>query len=145
MPTSSPPLFQLLPGPLPDEPPFARVLQIGAVVAFAGIVRDNNDGMGVVELEYSAYPVLAEREGARIVDEAIERFGLLAACCVHRVGRLRPGEVAVRVWAAAAHRREAFQACEHVIDAVKASVPIWKRESYADGRASWVTCEHGPR
>ena len=136
-------LFRLSPNTLPERPPFAPTQAVGAVVSFEGIVRDNNDGKKVVELEYSAYPALAEREGSRIVRESIERFGLLAGYCVHRVGKLRPGDVAVRVWAAATHRREAFRACERIIDEVKATVPIWKREVYANGDEAWVTCEGG--
>lgn len=134
-------LFLLLSEPLPERPPFAANLRTGAVVSFEGIVRDNNQGKAVVQIEYSAYPRLAEREGTRIVQEGIRRFGLLTGCCVHRVGTLRPGDVAVRVWAAAAHRREAFLGCELIIDAVKASVPIWKLEAYADGSQAWVACD----
>jgi len=141
MPSNHPPLFLLLSEPVPERPPFAPTLRAGAQVTFEGIVRDNNEGKSVVALEYSAYVRLAEREGARIVQDSIHRFGLLAACCAHRIGVLHPGDVAVRVWSAAAHRREAFLACQLIIDAVKASVPIWKRESYADGHSAWVTCE----
>ena len=112
------------------------------MVCFEGIVRDNNEGKSVVRLEYSAYVKLAEREGTRIVREAIARFGLTNAACVHRIGVLEPGEVAVKVWAAAAHRGAAFAACELIIDEVKASVPIWKKEEYRDGRQSWVYCQH---
>jgi molybdopterin synthase catalytic subunit len=127
---------------MPERPPFTVSPGVGAMVVFEGIVRDNNEGKVVTELEYSAYPALAEREGSRIVGESIERFGLIACCCVHRIGILRPGDVAVRVWAAASHRREAFLACERVIDEVKASVPVWKREAYADGASAWVECRH---
>jgi molybdopterin synthase catalytic subunit len=134
------PLFTLLAEPLPDKQPFPPMPGVGAVVSFEGVVRDNNDGKAVVELEYSAYQVLAEREGSRIVRDNIDRFGLFAGFCVHRIGVLRPGDVAVRVWAAAAHRREAFAACAGIIDAIKASVPIWKRETYVGGDRAWVTC-----
>ena len=133
----------LTPVPVPQSPPFAISSGTGAIVTFEGIVRDNNEGRSVVELEYSAYPLLAEREGSRIVTESISRFGLLACCCVHRVGLLRPGDIAVRVWAAAAHRLEAFRACELVIDEVKSCVPIWKREVYVSGGSAWVTCHDG--
>jgi molybdopterin synthase catalytic subunit len=133
--------FVLTSEPVPQAPPFSLTSSMGAIVSFQGIVRDNNDGKAVVEIEYSAYPELAEREGNRIVRESIERFGLLAGGSVHRLGLLRPGDVAVRVWAAAAHRREAFLACEFVIDAIKATVPIWKRETYASGDKAWVTCQ----
>jgi molybdopterin synthase catalytic subunit len=142
MPPTPQPLFMLTADPVPERPPFAVGVGTGAMVVFEGIVRDNNEGKRVTELEYVAYPALAEREGSRIVQDSIERFGLLACCCIHRTGVLRPGDVAVRVWAAGAHRQEAFLACERVIDEVKASVPLWKREVYADGGGAWVTCEH---
>lgn len=137
-----PPLFMLTSEPVPERPPFAVSIGTGAIVTFEGIVRDNNEGKVVVELEYSAYPALAVSEGNRIVAASIERFGLLACSCVHRIGILRPGEVAVRVWAAATHRREAFLACELVIDGIKVDVPIWKSEVYASGGRAWVTCDH---
>lgn len=135
------PLFMLSSEPVPERAPFVQTLGTGAIVSFEGIVRNSNDGKAVVELEYSAYSALAEREGSRIVRECSERFGLLAGSCVHRIGLLRPGDVAVRVWAASAHRHEAFQACEAIIDAIKASVPIWKREVYVNGDEAWVMCD----
>ncbi len=107
-------------------------------------MRDNNEGKPVLRLEYTAYEKLAEREGTRIVLDAVARFGLLAAACVHRIGTLEIGETAVKVWAAAAHRGAAFAACSFIIDEVKASVPIWKRESYGDGQQAWVRCQHSP-
>jgi molybdopterin synthase catalytic subunit len=138
-------LFFLSARPLEMAPPFALPPSLGALVTFDGVVRDNNMGKPVVRLEYTAYPALAEREGTRILREAIARFTLLAACCVHRTGVLEVGEVAVKVWAAAAHRGEAFAACQAIIDQVKERVPIWKRETYSDGEQTWVTCQHaGP-
>jgi len=134
-------LFVLSPNPLLDRPPFVLPVSVGAIVCFEGVVRDNNEGKSVLRLEYSAYAELAEREGARIVHDAVGRFGLSAAACMHRIGVLEPGEVAVRAWAAAAHRGEAFAACAFIIDGVKASVPIWKREDYRDGERAWVGCE----
>ncbi len=138
----SSPLFALSNQRLDDGPPFAIARHVGAIVGFVGIVRDNNEGKSVARLEYSAYQALAEREGTRIVREAIERFDLIAAACRHRVGALELGEVAVRVWAAAAHRGAAFSACEFIIDEIKERVPIWKRETYRDGEQEWVSCHH---
>jgi molybdopterin synthase catalytic subunit len=135
-------LFALSTDRLPTRPPFALPTSVGAVACFEGIVRDNNEGKSVLRLEYSAYATLAEREGSRIVGDAVARFDLVAAACVHRIGVLELGEVAVRVWAAAAHRGEAFAACAFIIDEVKASVPIWKRESYRDGERAWVACQY---
>jgi molybdopterin synthase catalytic subunit len=138
----SSPLFVLSIQPLKATPPFAIDTHVGAIASFAGIVRDNNEGKSVVRLAYSAYQALAEREGTSIVREAIERFDLIAAACCHRVGELELGEVAVRVWAAAAHRGAAFSACEFIIDEIKERVPIWKKETYRDGEQEWVHCRH---
>jgi molybdopterin synthase catalytic subunit len=135
-------LFTLSVNPLPAAPPFSVPPGVGAIVSFEGIVRDNNEGKSVVRLEYSAYPKLAEREGARIVRDAIVRFGLANAACTHRIGVLEVGAVAVKIWAAAAHRDAAFAACASIIDEVKASVPIWKKEDYRDGGQAWVRCQH---
>lgn len=110
----------------------------GAYASFEGWIRDHNDGRAVTGLRYEAYRALAESEGERIVMEAIARFGALDACCVHRIGDLAIGELAVWVGVSAAHRDAAFAACRHVIDEVKAHVPIWKHERYVDGVAEWL-------
>lgn len=136
--------FTLTETPIPSSAPFALPVDIGALVSFDGIVRDHNEGQPVVQLEYSAYAVLAESEGTRIVEEAITRFGLANAACIHRTGSLQPGDIAVRVWAASAHRGEAFAGCAHIIDEIKHRVPIWKKETYASGEQSWVRCDHEP-
>jgi molybdopterin synthase catalytic subunit len=117
----------------------------GAVVCFEGLVRENSQGRAVTALEYHAYLPLAEREGACILDEAAARFAIERALCVHRVGRLAIGELAVWVGVAAAHRDEAFAACRYVIDETKRRVPIWKREHYVDGPADWVDPDGQPR
>ena len=112
--------------------------QAGAYASFEGWIRDHNDGRAVTGLRYEAYQALALAEGDRIVAEAIASFGALDACCVHRVGDLAIGELAVWVGVSAAHRDAAFAACRHVIDQVKAHVPIWKHERYVDGAAGWL-------
>lgn len=137
------PAFWLLSDSLPVNPPFEISTAAGAVVSFDGRVRDHNEGRRVRNLAYSAYPALALSEGEKIVAEAMANFGLIAAACCHRLGELALGEVAVRIWAAAAHRREAFEGCRYIIDEVKARVPIWKRETYVDGPSEWVACTHG--
>jgi molybdopterin synthase catalytic subunit len=81
------------------------------------------------------------REGERIVAEAIARFGAARAACVHRVGELAVGELAVWVGVSAPHRDEAFRACRYIIDEVKHRLPIWKKEHYLDGDSGWVNCE----
>ena len=110
----------------------------GAYAAFEGWVRDHNEGRAAHGLRYEAYARLAEAEGERILEEALTRFAIADAACVHRVGELAVGELAVWVGVSAAHRDAAFGACRWIIDEVKASVPIWKHERYADGDASWL-------
>ena len=136
----SEPRFQLL-----DHPPDAHALRTrllasgaGAFIAFEGWVRDHNEGRPVRGLAYSSYRALAESEGTRILEEAPRRFDIVEAACVHRVGELEIGELAVWVGVSAAHRGPAFEACRWIIDEVKASVPIWKHERYADGDAGWL-------
>ena len=113
----------------------------GAYTSFEGRVRDHNEGRRVLRLEYQAYAPLAVAEGERIVEEARARFAVARIACVHRVGELAIGDVAVWIGAGAAHRDAAFAACRYVIDEVKARVPIWKKEHYTDGSSGWVGCE----
>lgn len=110
----------------------------GAVVCFEGRVRDHNDGRAVNGLTYQAYIELAEAEGLRIVDETRSRFPIERVACVHRVGDLALGEIAVWTGVSAGHRAAAFDACRYVIDEVKARVPIWKREHYLEGASGWL-------
>ena len=112
----------------------------GACVTFEGWVRNRNEGQPVLSLEYEAYAPLAEKEGGRIVAEARERFALLSAVCVHRVGHLQLGEMAVWVGVTAEHRGAAFDGCRYIIDEAKARVPIWKKEHYASGATAWINC-----
>ena len=113
----------------------------GGYASFEGWVRDSNEGQHVRHLEYEAFEALAVREGERIIAEAIARFGVAHAACVHRVGDLKVGELAVWVGVSAPHRDEAFRACRYIIDEVKQRVPIWKKEHYASGDSGWVNCE----
>jgi molybdopterin synthase catalytic subunit len=114
--------------------------QAGACVTFEGWVRNHNEGKPVLALDYEAYAQLAEAEGARILAEAREKFRVANAVCVHRVGALRIGDLAVWVGVSAAHRGAAFDACRYIIDEVKARVPVWKKEHYADGATEWINC-----
>jgi len=137
--------FRLVAQGIPASPPVLPPPGAGATVTFEGIVRDHNEGRKVLRLEYSAYPRLAQSEVERILDEAVQEFGLLRADCVHRIGPLEIGECAVKVWVAAAHRREAFAGCAYIMDQIKSRVPIWKRELYADGDCQWVGCSEAHR
>lgn len=112
----------------------------GACVTFEGWVRNRNEGHAVVSLEYEAYEPLAVTEGERIVDEARRKFALLGVCCVHRVGHLKLGEMAVWVGVTAEHRGAAFEACRYIIDEAKARLPIWKKEHYSGGSTAWINC-----
>lgn len=110
----------------------------GAFAAFEGRVRNHSGGRAVDGLHYEAYVALAEAEGERVLAEALARFDILDARCVHRTGDLAIGDVAVWVGVSAAHRDAAFAACRYVIDEAKARVPIWKREGYVEGGRDWL-------
>ncbi|HEY4321252.1 MAG TPA: molybdenum cofactor biosynthesis protein MoaE [Gemmatimonadales bacterium] len=109
----------------------------GAVVLFVGTVRDRHNGRAVRGLTYSAYEPMAELVAAHIVRDACSQWPALVAV-EHRVGALAVGDVAIVVAVSAEHRGAAFAACEWLVDAIKARVPIWKRERYADGQEAWV-------
>ena len=112
----------------------------GACVTFEGWVRNHNEGEAVRALEYEAHQAIAEKEGAQIVAEALEKFAVTTVHCEHRVGKLAIGDCAVWVGVSADHRGAAFDACRYVIDETKARVPIWKKEHYASGATGWVNC-----
>ena len=114
----------------------------GALVVFEGWIRDHNEGREVERLEYEVYRPVAEKEGARIIDEAIERYGVSHALCIHREGLLELGDCAVIVCVSSPHRGAAFDACRYIIDETKTRLPIWKKEHYLEGVSEWVNCEH---
>ena len=114
----------------------------GALVVFEGWIRDHNEGQEVERLEYEVYRPVAEKEGSRIIDEAIDRFGVSHAVCIHREGLLELGEIAVLVCVSSSHRGEAFDACRYIIDQTKTRLPIWKKEHYVSGVSEWVNCEN---
>jgi molybdopterin synthase catalytic subunit len=109
----------------------------GAVSLFLGTVRNVNAGRRVLFLEYEAYAGMAEREMERIAGDAVGRFGVARVSIVHRTGRLEIGEASVAIAVAAPHRAAAMAACTFVIDTLKTSVPIWKRE-HVEGGAVWI-------
>lgn len=114
--------------------------EAGAFVTFEGRVRNSNEGKDVVCLEYEAYEAVAGKEAEKILEEARRLFPVLELKCVHRTGRLAVGDVAVWVAVLSRHRAGGFDACRYVIDQLKARVPIWKKEFYADGSSVWVNC-----
>ena len=109
----------------------------GGLVLFAGAVRDTDHDRDVTALSYSAHPS-AEAELRRVAEVIAEKFPVLAVAAVHRVGDLEIGDLAVVVAVACPHRAEAFDACRALIDELKASVPIWKHQRFADGGSEWV-------
>ena len=115
----------------------------GAVCVFDGIVRDNTRGRKTLYLDYEAYREMALEQMQRLSAEAAERFGVRDVAMVHRLGRLTVGETSVLIVVASAHRASAFEACRWLIDTLKKTVPIWKKETFADG-AVWADGEPFP-
>ena len=109
----------------------------GGLALFAGAVRDTDHDRGVTALSYSAHPS-AESELRRVAEVIAEKFPVLGIAAVHRVGDLQIGDLAVVVAVACPHRAEAFDACRALIDELKATVPIWKHQRFADGGSEWV-------
>jgi molybdopterin synthase catalytic subunit len=115
----------------------------GAVVVFDGIVRNHSNGRQTLFLDYEAFPELAIKQMEALVAHAIEQFGIRDAWIVHRLGRLEIGETSVLIVVASAHRAQAFEACRWLIDTLKKTVPIWKKETFADGSV-WAAGEPFP-
>lgn len=109
--------------------------ETGAIASFTGLARAEAGATTALELE--AYPGFTDVEIARMVEAAVGRFGLQDAMVVHRIGPIAPGEAIVFVAAAAAHRRAAFEACDHLMDWLKSRAPFWKKEHGPDG-ARWI-------
>jgi len=109
----------------------------GAVISFAGVVRDHDGGRDVADLEYHGHPS-ADRVVAEVAAEVAEKYGVIAIGVQHRVGLLTVGEVALGAAVASAHRGEAFAACAELVEQVKHRLPVWKRQVFADGTDEWV-------
>jgi molybdopterin synthase catalytic subunit len=115
----------------------------GAVCVFDGIVRDNTRGRKTLHLDYEAYREMALEQMRALAAETVTKFGVRDVALVHRLGRLLVGETSVLVVVASAHRGAAFDACRWLIDTLKKTVPIWKKEQFADG-AVWADGEPFP-
>jgi molybdopterin synthase catalytic subunit len=111
----------------------------GADVTFCGVVRNHDDSRGVVELEYSAYPT-AHEVLLEVAEEIAADPDVIAVAISHRVGLLQVGDVALVAAVTAAHRRQAFDSCERLVDEAKHRLPIWKRQLFTDGTDEWVNC-----
>ncbi|MBN9103015.1 MULTISPECIES: molybdenum cofactor biosynthesis protein MoaE [unclassified Pseudonocardia] len=110
----------------------------GAVVTFAGVVRDHDGGRSVLGLEYSAHPTAATIVAEVAADVAARAQGVRAVAVSHRVGKLAIGDVALACAVAADHRREAFATCSELVEEIKKLLPVWKHQSFADGDDEWV-------
>ncbi|WP_158822729.1 molybdenum cofactor biosynthesis protein MoaE [Granulicella sp. S156] len=138
-------LVQLVRGPI-DAVTMEREIKAGAdgaVCVFDGIVRNNTRGRQTLHLDYEAYEEMALRQMHELRVQAIAKFGVREVAIVHRLGRLLVGETSVLIAVASAHRGAAFDACRWVIDTLKKTVPIWKREQFVDG-AVWADGEPFP-
>lgn len=111
---------------------------VGAFVTFEGWVRDTHHGRDVLALDYEAFGPLAQKEGEAILAEVAAEHAIETVRAVHRTGHLTVGECAIWVGVSAAHRAAAFEAVQAIMDQLKARVPIWKKEHFADGESEWV-------
>ncbi|HYT36738.1 MAG TPA: molybdenum cofactor biosynthesis protein MoaE [Ktedonobacteraceae bacterium] len=133
------PIIQLTREPLNRDTLIRAVSHpgVGGIVVFEGVVRDNARGKQIRYLEYEVYPEMAEQQIRTIVAEAERRWGVERVAVAHRFGRLEIGEASVIIVVAAPHRAEAFDACRYIIDTLKTTVPIWKKEVASNGE-EWI-------
>ena len=115
-----------------------RSRDAGAVVLFLGTAREFTDGRRTRSLEYDGYDEMANKELQKLDTEARRRWPIVQCHIVHRLGHLELGEASVAVAISTAHRQDAFEAARWIMDRLKESVPIWKRENWADGTSTWV-------
>lgn len=132
--------IQLLHTPLSEQAclDFVKTDDVGGIVVFVGTVRNQTKGKAVIRLDFEAYEPMAISEMRKIAILAVEQFSLKKISLHHRVGTLDVGEIPVVIAVSSAHRKAAFVACEFVIDTLKETVPIWKKEIFEDGEV-WVS------
>jgi molybdopterin synthase catalytic subunit len=133
------PIIQLTREPLNRDTLIRAVSHpgVGGIVVFEGVVRDNARGKQIRYLEYEVYQEMAEQQIRTIIAEAERRWGVERVAVAHRFGRLEIGEASVIIVVAAPHRAEAFDACRYIIDTLKTTVPIWKKEVASNGE-EWI-------
>lgn len=129
-----------LPIVLADHQHLVSDAAAGAVVGFVGMIRDHDHGRAVVELEYSAHPSAGDVLAQVVAEVAAQSPGTRAVAASHRIGVLRIGEAALVTAVSADHRQAAFTTCAQLVDAIKAQLPVWKRQVFADGTDEWVNC-----
>lgn len=118
--------------------------EAGAIATFIGTTRNNNEGRTVIALDYEAYPEMAEKELARIGNDAQKQWPICRMAIVHRLGPVQIGEASVIIAVSSAHRDAAFAACRFAIEEIKKTVPIWKKEVYEGGEV-WIGTQTGQR
>ena len=116
--------------------------EAGAIATFIGTTRNNNQGRKVIALDYEAYPEMAEKELARLGEEAKRKWQICRIAIVHRIGSVQITEPSVIIAVSAAHREAAFAACRFAIEEIKKTVPIWKKEVYEGGEI-WIGTQSG--
>ncbi len=135
-------LFEVIADPLNPQRLIDHVRrdESGAVAVFLGVVRDNSMGRRVLYLEYDAYPEMATRVMREIAEEAMARWPITDVAMQHRTGRLEIGETSLLIAVSSPHRKEAFEACHHLVDRFKEVVPVWKKEVWEGGEV-WIEGE----
>ena len=135
-------LFEVTADPLDPQRliDYVRRDESGAVAVFLGVVRDNSMGRRVLYLEYDAYPEMATRVMREIAEEAMARWPITGIAMQHRTGRLEIGETSLLIAVSSPHRKEAFEACHHLVDRFKEVVPVWKKEVWEGGEV-WIEGE----
>jgi molybdopterin synthase catalytic subunit len=121
---------------------FVTDAEAGAVATFIGTTRNNNEGRKVIALDYEAYPEMAEKQLARLGQEASQKWQICRMAIVHRLGPVQITEPSVIIAVSAAHREAAFAACRFAIEEIKKTVPIWKKEVYEGGEI-WIGTQSG--
>ena len=110
----------------------------GASVLFVGTTREFTDGRQTTSLEYECYPEMAKKKLQELVDQAQNQWPIVKSAIVHRLGHMGLGDASIAVAISTAHRRDAFEAAQWIMDRLKEVVPIWKKENWADGTTEWV-------
>lgn len=141
-------MISIITSPL-DPGPAIQALEsdtprVGAVCTFTGLARDYGDSEGVNRLYLEHYPGMTESAIQSTVDEAFQRWSLMGAQVIHRVGEMRPGDRIVFVGVSSSHRRDAFEACQFIMDYLKTSAPFWKKEITEEGE-HWVEQKESDR
>ncbi len=134
--------FALLDKPINDRRLKLALLndQSGALATFEGWVRNHNNARPVTKLTYYGYEKLAINQGEKLITQAKQQFDIINAVAIHRIGDLAIGDMAVWIGVTAHHRYPAFDACRWLLDAIKADIPVWKQEFYADSEESlWLS------